>query len=76
MAETKGWAVVNDRDQIFVKTVSDTRRAALVNYLVTECRLFIKDWQTDGDIEQLWDAAATKNRVRCLEVLITTQRGN
>lgn len=50
----KGWAVSTSFGVIQVKTVSDTRRAALVNYLWTAHQLPILCSHTDADIEQMW----------------------
>jgi hypothetical protein len=53
MSETKGWAVIKN-DHIYVKTVSDTRRAAIINWLVTEKQVIVKAYNTDADIEDMW----------------------
>lgn len=50
--EEIGWAVISGR--ILVKTISDTRRAAIVNYLVAERGIAITNTWTDEDIEQCW----------------------
>lgn len=53
MTEAIGWAVVDNGD-IKVNTVSDTRRASIINWLVTErgCRIY--NQMTDEQIERLW----------------------
>lgn len=48
-----GWAVVADQ-KIKIRTVSDTRRAAIVNFLVTDRSCFIHGHMTDEEIERLW----------------------
>lgn len=48
-----GWAVI-DNGYILVRTVSDTRRAAIVNWLGTERNCFISIHMTDEQIERLW----------------------
>lgn len=48
-----GWAVI-DGDAIKVRTVSDTRRAAIVNWLLTERRKLIVGGTTDATIERFW----------------------
>lgn len=50
-----GWAVRHiSRDAIFVKTVCDTRRGAIINWLVTECGVPVTKYHTDADIERIW----------------------
>ncbi len=51
--QAKGWAVV-DGGSIKVKTVSDTRRAAIVNFLITERALMVKSNDDDQYIERAW----------------------
>lgn len=51
--EVYGWAVV-DGQGIRIKTVSDTRRAAIVNYLVTDRGTMVFNDMTDAEIERLW----------------------
>lgn len=51
--DTVGWAVIDNGD-IKVRTVSDTRRAAIVNWLVTERSQFIYGSDSDEHIERLW----------------------
>lgn len=48
-----GFAVV-DGGAIKVCTVSDTRRAALVNFLAVERACFITNHMSDEHIERLW----------------------
>jgi len=50
---TDAWAV-KDYYGINVKTVSDTRRAAIVNWLVTVPKIMIYNHMTDAEIESLW----------------------
>lgn len=51
--EAIGWAVTSS-SHIFVKTVSETRRAAIVNYLVAEHHINITNLWTDDQIEAAW----------------------
>lgn len=51
---TQGWAVV-DYGTINIKTVSGTRRAAIVNWLVVQKGEFITNAHSDEDIERLWE---------------------
>lgn len=52
MSEEIGWAVISGR--ILVNTISETRRAAIVNYLVTKHGTPITNAWTDEDIERCW----------------------
>ena len=67
----KGWAVIDAAGKIFVKTVSDTRRAAIINYLMVEKQVSITALHTDEDIESLW--AHFGKHVLCTTVLISRQ---
>lgn len=51
-----GWAVIDhQRRGIDVRTVSDTRRAAIVNWLVAEAGcMMISNAYSDDQIEKLW----------------------
>lgn len=49
---TNGFAAVNYRGEILIKTVSETRRAAMVNWLVTEGRVMVFRDSTDAEIEE------------------------
>jgi hypothetical protein len=49
---TNGFAAVDFRGQILIKTVSETRRAAMVNWLVTEGRVMVFRDSTDAEIEE------------------------
>lgn len=51
----EGWGVV-DRNGLNIRTVSPTRRAAIVNWLVVEAGCAILASHTDGHINALWDA--------------------
>lgn len=50
---TNGWAV-KDPEGINIKTVSDTRRAAIVNWLVVEKGALATRTASDEDIEKAW----------------------
>lgn len=54
MNETSGWAVIIS-DRILVKTVSETRRAAIVNYLMVNHGINVRNDWTDERIEMWWD---------------------
>ena len=51
--KTTGYAVIFD-GKINVRTISDTRRAAIVNWLVVHGGCPILANTTDDEIEQLW----------------------
>lgn len=51
--KTEAYAVIAD-EKIDVCTVSDTRRAALVNWIVVNCGIPLFNWTTDEEIEQIW----------------------
>lgn len=54
MTEAIGWAVVASGARIYVRTVSDTRRAAIINWLVTEKHQSITMFHGDEQIERMW----------------------
>jgi len=69
--KTEAWAVI-DNGGINIRSVSPTRRAALVNWLVVERQLQATIFATDDDIERMWeankgDAAATKVAVTAVQ---------
>ncbi len=52
--KAEGYAVIGDSG-IDVLTVSTTRRAAIVNWLVVNTRISIVNNTTDEQIERLWN---------------------
>lgn len=62
IATSRGFAVL-DGDGIDMRTVSDTRRAAVVNWLVAAKQQFIFKWHTDADIEKMWAEAKSGAQV-------------
>lgn len=68
MWRANAWAVV-DNGGINVRSVSPTRRAALVNWLVTERQLQATIFATDDDIERMWQA--NKGDALVSEVAVT-----
>lgn len=50
---TEAWAVISKDGEIWVDTVSSSRRAALVNWLVTD-RFIALGPCTDEQIEKMW----------------------
>ncbi len=63
-----GWAVIDRSGRIFVRTVSDTKIAAMVNYLAVEHGVKIYSWHGDDDIEKFWGYYA--QNVECHRVQI------
>lgn len=69
MTKATGWAVVASGARIFVRSISETRRAAIVNWLVTEKHQFITNFHDDDDIEEMWKHFGAY--VDCRQVSIT-----
>jgi len=67
MSDAMGFAVV-DEEGLNVKTVSLTRRAAMVNWLVVKHKLAIYYNSTDEWIGELW--RTHKGDARCVAVSI------
>ena len=51
--QAKGWAVI-EYGEINVRSISPTRRAAIVNWLCTEASAVLSNAATDIEIEELW----------------------
>lgn len=51
---SEAWAIVH-KGTIDIRTVSPTRRAAIVNWLVVERGYLITNAHTDEQIEMLWE---------------------
>lgn len=66
--KNEAWAVV-DGVGINIRTVSPTRRAAIVNWLCTEARLLATNLATDEDIEGMWQA--NKGNSDVVRVIVT-----
>jgi hypothetical protein len=49
------WGVI-DHDGLKIRSISDTRRAAIINWLVTDAGQFISTSHDDDHINALWDA--------------------
>ena len=63
----KAYAVIVD-DKIDVRTVSDTRHAAIVNWLVVECLCPIYTSTTDEQIEQIWSERSGDAFIAAVEI--------
>jgi len=70
MTAAHGWAVV-DMSGINVRTVSPSRRGALVNWLIAAHRMVLMGNVTDEQVEQLWQAKSGDAMV--VEVDITVK---
>lgn len=70
MTETSkvGWATT-DTDGIDLKTVSDTRRAAIVNWLGTKGQRQVYSFHTDDYIEEMW--RARRDEVGVIQVRVS-----
>lgn len=64
---TQGFAAVNHRGEILIKTVSDTRRAAMVNWLVSEARIMVMQTDTDEEIAKGFLELAGKRGLALIE---------
>jgi len=64
---TTAWAVTN-LDKTYINTISDTRRAAIVNWLVTEKQMMVYTSHTDADIEAMWNHLGRYVEVRQVEI--------
>ena len=53
MADAHGYAIV-ENDVINVRSVSPTRRGAIVNFLITDCGLLVLNSAPDNAIELMW----------------------
>ena len=73
---TQGFAAVNYRGEILIKTVSDTRRAAMVNWLVTEGRVMVFKDSTDAEIEEDFLNFAGKKGLACIEAVTVAVASN
>ena len=65
---TEGYAITGPSG-IDIRTVSDTRRAAIINWLVVQARHMIHATDTDEQIERLWAGCAGKTH-QCIRVLV------
>lgn len=66
----EGWAVIDGSGNVLVRTVSDTRRAAIVNWLVTVLRIMIMNSESDEDIERAFTNNKNTYRVDVARVRV------
>ena len=64
-----GWAVIWD-DRIIVRSVSDTRRSAIVNWLVVVCGILVTNFTRDDEIECYWEANSQPRGARVVKVIV------
>lgn len=67
--KAEGWAVA-DAGGILVRTVSPTRRGAIVNWLVSFCGVLVHSGWKDDMIETQFVTRSLAHRARVVEVLI------
>ncbi len=70
----KAYAVVTENGTE-IATVSETQRAAKVNWLVVACRIHISRTHSDNDIDQLWNQHHGEARITGVEVSRRVQPG-
>jgi hypothetical protein len=63
------WGVIDD-EGLKVRTVSDTRRAAIINWLVTEAGVLITSFHSDDQINAIWDAKCGDALVRPVRIYV------
>jgi len=63
-----GYAVIDEKGEVLIKTVSDSQRAAKLNWLVAVARVWINDVTTDVEINRAW--LHNKGDAECVRVQI------
>lgn len=71
--QKSGFAVVDDLG-VNVNTVADTRRAAIVNWLVVAKRCEVLNSFSDRQIEHMWDVNRGGAEVRTVMIVIEENR--
>jgi hypothetical protein len=66
----EGWAVIDKNGVVLVRTVSPSRRAAIINWLYTEAHMLITNSMDDDYIEQLWQSTPRRG-AEVVRVLIS-----
>jgi hypothetical protein len=64
------WAVIDAKGEIVVRTISDTRRAAIINWLCVEAGVLATQFAFDAQIEMMWE----KLRGKAVAELVTVSR--
>ncbi len=67
VSTSHGWAVLTN-EGIDMRTVSDTRRAAIVNWLAVSASILMLAWMNDEYIEKLWQEH--RGNVRAIPVKV------
>lgn len=65
----EAFAAVNQRREILIATVSPTRRAAMVNWLVVEGGTAVYQWHSDQEIERMFFIGASQRGLALIEVV-------
>lgn len=73
---TNGFAAVDYRGKILIKTVSETRRAAMVNWLVTEGHVMVFKDSTDAEIEEDFLNFCAKKGLASIEPVTISRQEN
>lgn len=67
---THGFAVMDD-GEINIRTVCDTERGAIVNWLVVERGLLVLEANSDYDIQRMWTSQRPDNdRIKVVPVRV------
>jgi len=66
---TTGYAI-KQGGCINVATISSTERAAIVNWLVVECKLLITNSARDDQIQHAWEHLSQERGATCIKVKI------
>jgi hypothetical protein len=66
---SEGWGVV-DQNGINMKSVSETRRAALINWLAATNRAYITNVLTDDALNALWEERRGNAQVQRVRIYI------
>jgi hypothetical protein len=70
-ATALGWAVCDADGTLNMRTVSDTQRAAKVNWLFASENMFVSRGMTDERIERMWEDLSAKTGAKVVRVNIT-----
>lgn len=65
----EAWGVV-DHNGLNVRTISNSRKAAVINWLVVEAGRFISTSHSDEHINAMWDAERGEASVKPLRVYV------
>lgn len=70
------WAVVDPSGHIMTRTISDARRAAIVNWLCTERSILTTQLAFDRQIEMMWEKLKGKYTVELITVARRSPQGS